>query len=199
MREKSNLKQWKNTDAVLDWFKGVQDKKRSTLILFDICDFYPSISPELLTKAINYAKNYVNICDDDHKNIFQARKSFLFNQNTPWNKTQNSEFDVGMGSFDGAECCELVGLYLLSKLQHLNINLGIYRDDALGVSYMTSRQNDILGKTIARIFKQEGLSIEYKVNKKVVEFLDVQLNLNTELFKIYKKENNTPVYFHKKK
>ena len=64
---------------------------------------------------------------------------------------------------------------------------------------MTSRENDILGKTIARIFKQEGLSIEYKVNKKVVEFLDVQLNLNTELFKIYKKEeNNTPVYVHTK-
>ena len=30
-----------------------------------------------------------------------------------------------MGSFDGAEVCELVGLYFLSKLQHLDIYVGL--------------------------------------------------------------------------
>ena len=39
-----------------------------------------------------------------------------------------------MGSFDGAEVCELVGLYLLSQLQHLAMNVGLYRDDGLAIT-----------------------------------------------------------------
>ena len=35
---------------------------------------------------------------------------------------------------------ELVGLFLLSKLADLNISLGLYRDDRLGVCRMTGRQ-----------------------------------------------------------
>ena len=91
--------------------------------------------------------------------ILQARKTFLFDKNTPWNKTQNPDFDVSMGSLDGAEVCELVGLYLLSCLQHLNINLGVYRDDALGVLAMTPRQCELTKKEICKIFKQHKLSI----------------------------------------
>ena len=34
-------------------------------------------------------------------------------------KKDNSSFDVTMGSFDGAEICEIVGLYLLDKLSNL--------------------------------------------------------------------------------
>ena len=45
-----------------------------------------------------------------------------------------------MGSFDGAEVCELVGLYLLHLLQETTtpvssgVDLGLYRDDLLGVT-----------------------------------------------------------------
>ena len=38
-------------------------------------------------------------------------------------KQTTSAFDVTMGSYDGAEICELVGLYLFLQLQNLNINL----------------------------------------------------------------------------
>ena len=42
-----------------------------------------------------------------------------------------------MGSFDGAEVCELVGLYLLEKLVKRGIFkrelVGLYRDDRLAV------------------------------------------------------------------
>ena len=38
-----------------------------------------------------------------------------------------------MGSYDGAETCELVGSYLLSQLPE-TIDLGLYRDDGLGIS-----------------------------------------------------------------
>ncbi|PFX14871.1 Fibrillin-1 [Stylophora pistillata] len=43
-----------------------------------------------------------------------------------------------MGSFDDAETCELVGSFLQSQLQHLNINVGLYRDDRLAIKTSTS-------------------------------------------------------------
>ena len=51
-----------------------------------------------------------------------------------WVKKGNDTlFDVTMGSFDGLEICELVGLYLLDKLSNLIVreNVGLYRDDGL--------------------------------------------------------------------
>ena len=42
----------------------------------------------------------------------------------PWRKIR-SDFGVTMGSFDGAESCELVGLFLLSQLTHLDVNVGL--------------------------------------------------------------------------
>ena len=45
-----------------------------------------------------------------------------------------------MGSFDGSETCELVGLYILFILESLGINLGLHMDDGLGVCNKTARQ-----------------------------------------------------------
>ena len=42
--------------------------------------------------------------------------SLLFDKDNVWVKKDNSEFDVTMGSYDGAELCELVDLYLLDLL-----------------------------------------------------------------------------------
>ena len=41
----------------------------------------------------------------------------------------NQNFDVEMRHLDGAECCDLVGLFILSKLQHLEEEIGLYRDE----------------------------------------------------------------------
>ena len=40
-----------------------------------------------------------------------------------------------MGSFDGAEICELIGLYLLDKLSNITgkNQIGLYRDDGLAL------------------------------------------------------------------
>ena len=46
-------------------------------------------------------------------------------------------FDVTMGSFDGAESCELVGTYLLHDIEErfgIACNFGLYRDDTLAVT-----------------------------------------------------------------
>ena len=70
-----------------------------------------------------------------------------------------------MGSWDGAEICEIVGLYLLSQLSsELQINLGLYRDDGLCASPLTPRQNDMLQKEICKIFQRNNLSITIQTN-----------------------------------
>ena len=43
-------------------------------------------------------------------------------------------FDVTMSSFDGAETCELVVVYILSQLKEITPNVGLYRDDGLAYS-----------------------------------------------------------------
>ena len=53
--------------------------------------------------------------------MLQAKKAFLFSGDQPWAKKGNKNFDVTMGSWDGAEVCDIVGIYLLSQLQDLDL------------------------------------------------------------------------------
>ena len=99
-------------------------------------------------------------------------------------------------SFDGAESCDLCGLYLLSKLKHLNITGGLYRDDGLAISNLTARETENTKKAICEAFKQYNLSITIEANLKVVNFLDVQLDLENGLYKPYIKPNEKPNYVH---
>ena len=77
----------------------------------------------------------------------------------------NTTFDVTMGSYDGAETCELVGNFLLSQLQDLNVNVGLYRDDGLAITDATPRDAENIKKEICRIFNNNGLRITIEANK----------------------------------
>ena len=49
--------------------------------------------------------------------IFHWLRALLFEDNEPWiKKDSNGDFDVTMGSYDGAEMCELAGLFMLNEL-----------------------------------------------------------------------------------
>ena len=87
------------------------------------------------------ALQFINITSEERKIIFQTKKNLLFCDKQTWVKRENKNFNVSMGSWDGAEVCELVGLFLLSKLQHLALNVGLYRDDGLAVTRLRPRQN----------------------------------------------------------
>ena len=58
-------------------------------------------------------------------------------------KSGNEKFDVRMGCFDGAEVCELVGVYILHFLRTVmrKENVGLYRDDGLQVLKLSAREN----------------------------------------------------------
>ena len=87
-----------------------------------------------------------------------------------------------MGSFDGAETCELVGLFLLSQLSHLSVYVGLYRDDGLATCTKTPKQVEAVKKEMCKIFKKHNLQITIEANKKVVDFLDLTLDLRTGIY-----------------
>ena len=106
-----------------------------------------------------------------------------------------------MGSFDGAEVCELVGLYLLDKLSELlgKDNVGLYRDDGLAAIKNTSGPVlDKMRKNIITLFKNEDLGITIDTNLIETDFLDVTFNLTSGKFFPYRKPNNMPLYINVK-
>lgn len=197
----AELNQWKNSNAVIDWFKAIPNKPSHSFVTFDVVDFYPSISEELLSKALSFAEQHDQITDDEKHIIFQTKKSLLFNEDTAWCKKDsdtNSLFDVTMGSFDGAETCELVGAYLLSKLTpEYHNNIGLYRDDGLAALNKTPREIENIKKNICQVFKDNNLKITIEANKKSVNFLDLTLDLRTGTYKPFNKPGNIPQYVHR--
>ncbi|XP_028410375.1 uncharacterized protein K02A2.6-like [Dendronephthya gigantea] len=68
-----------------------------------------------------------------------------------------------MGSFDGAEICELVGLYALNNLSKRfgSNNIGLYRDDGLALIKGSSlRLADKARKDLYAAFRELGLKFE---------------------------------------
>ena len=112
-------------------------------------------------------------------------------------KKDGDKFDVGMGAYHGAQVCELVGLFMMSRLEHIkDLGLVIYRDDVLGVTRATSRQQEKIRQKIIQIFSEHALSITIFINLKTVNFLDVTLDLAKNEYKPFRKPGDKPVYVH---
>ena len=80
LRNATKVNQWKNTNDVISWFKSIKNKQNCKFISFDIKDFYPTITKELLSKCLNFAETKVQITEDDKKIIYCSRKSLLFDK-----------------------------------------------------------------------------------------------------------------------
>ena len=199
IRTKSKLNSWKNTGAVLTWFRKLRNKKRKSFIVFDLCSFYASITPELMSKVLDWAEMYVKITQEERDIIMKSKKSYLYTGDTPWVKKGDKNFDVGMGAFDGAECCDLIGLFLLDQISNRikEIDSGLYRDDGLAVAETTPRNIEKLRQKIVKILNEFGLKITSTANLKVVQFLDVTLDLSNECYKPYIKPGDRPIYVNK--
>ena len=194
---KANL--WRSTSNVIEWFQAIPNKSQHAFITFDVCDFYPSISEHLLTKALHYASQLTHITPQDRHIITHAKKSLLYHQNTPWEKKNTSNlFDVMMGSYDGAETCELVGTYMLSLITpKFKGQVGLYRDDGLAVCKATPKQIEKIKQEVSEILKSNGLKITIEANKKAINFLDVTLDLTSGSYKPFMKPNNKILYVHR--
>ena len=162
MRQKLNSNQWRNTQQVISWFGNINDKDRHSFISFDIVDFYPSISEKLLNEALAWASDLATITENDISIIKHARKSLLFGNGKLRTKKPGSNSFFTMGSFDGAEICELVGLFILNNLgkKFGKENIVLYRDDGLAIiKSKSARLLDKTRKELHKIFEQFDLKI----------------------------------------
>ena len=195
------MNQWRNTKQVIEWFGNIKDKERHSFISSDIVDFYPSISEKLLDQALSWASNLTTISDNDILIIKHARKSLLFNTGKPWTKKDSEGlFDVTMGSHDGAEICELVGLFILNHLSKKfgKESIGLYRDDGLAlIKSKSARVADKTRKELHKIFELFDLKITAESNIRIVNFLDVTFDLNNGKYRPYRKPNDDPLYINR--
>ena len=169
-------------------------------VVFDIKEFYPSITANLLKKALTFAEARTHLSDDDKTIIHHARKSLLFNDQQTWIKRDSVLFDVTMGAYDGAEVCELVENYLLYKLSKLyeKKDIGFYRDDGLAVfKNKSGPELEKIKKSIQAIFRENELKITIQCNLKIVDYLDVTFNLTDSSYRPFNKTNNEINYIHK--
>ena len=177
------LIQWRSTHEVIEWFNSIEYKTRKRFLQLDICEFYPSITEELLTKALNFAGSipaaHPLLTAENIEIIMHSRKSLLFtgdpnspDASTPWIKKEGL-FDVTMGAPDGAEICEIVGLFLLNDMKNKfpDLELGIYRDDCPAIHRrIPGPRLERIKKDIVALFKAHKLNITIETNLETVDF-----------------------------
>ena len=207
IRIKTGLQQWRSTAEVLSWFKALQHKRSIKFLQLDIVEFYPSITQTLLDKAFTFAEHTLNTTIDKKTReiVHHARQSFLFSHNNaepdkpkPWVK-KSGQFDVTMGAPDGAEVCELVGLFLINETKNRfpELNFGLYRDDGLATyGRMPAKKADKIRKDLHALFGQHELRITVEIGTTTCNFLDVTLDLQEDTHAPYRKPNDTPLYVH---
>ena len=100
IRSKCKLSQWKNTKGVINWFSQLRQKNKLTFLAFDIIDFYPSISDELLNKSIEWTRKHTSIDDQEYETMMHSRRTLLHdNKGNMWTKKEiKKQFDVSMGA-----------------------------------------------------------------------------------------------------
>ena len=118
----------------------------------------------------------------------------MFDGNEAWKKKDaDTIFDVMMESYDGAELCELIGIYIQSLLKNIlsKDNMGLYRDGGLFILRKINKQQiDRVRKKIISVLKNIDLRIEIVTNLTEVDFLDITLNLENNTYDPYRKPND---------
>ena len=103
-----------------------------------------------------------------------------------------------MGAYDGAEVCEIVGLFLLNNWANKfdKNSVGLYRDDGLALFRNISvHRADKIRKGFHQLFNENGLT---ECNLKTVNYLGITLDLNIGTYKPYRKPNDETLYIHAK-
>ena len=131
-----------------------------------------------------------------------CRKTLLFfqNKNEAWvKKTSHDCFDIPMGSYDGAEICELVGLLILNnpyKTWYQKTTQDF--TETMALSLLQTKEVSQPTKYAKKSSNPSNLSISKSkfTGLPSVDFLDVTLNLKNGTFKPLKKPNDSLLYVH---
>ena len=78
LRKTTLLNHWKEASKVINWFNKIEEKSKHAFVVFDIKDFYASISKYLLKKALEFTKSKVYISQGEENIVYHSWKSLLF-------------------------------------------------------------------------------------------------------------------------
>ena len=70
--------------SVLQWFKNLPNKYDSAFVSFDAVEFYPSITEDLLGRALDFASNYVTISAAHRHVIMNVKQSLHIERGSRW-------------------------------------------------------------------------------------------------------------------
>ena len=99
-------------------------------------------------------------------------------------------FDAPIGAYDDAELCELVGIFLSEKISDIcnEGDIGLYRDDGLAIFRNKSgTELEKIIKKLQRLLKEYDLEITAESKQKLVNYLNITLNLKDDTFRLYHK------------
>lgn len=102
-----------------------------------------------------------------------------------------------MGSYHGAEICDLVGLLILNNLSDIlpATSFGLYRDDGLAFTEVVSPCHlERLKKKLIKRMKDIGFKITIDIGNIKTNFLDITLDLYRDTFRPYRKPNSCISY-----
>ena len=149
---------------------------------------------------MEFAKKYTDISAQDKNIILHSCMNVLSDSNCKeWiKKNDTNNFDVPMGSYMGAEICDLIGLFILSDLSSIDslISLGLYRDDGLTVLNKSKCVIERTAKRIRNIFKNHGFKISVESNLIQTDFLDITMNLPNNTYAPFRKDNSHIKYIN---
>ena len=97
VKKASHYNLWGNSYEIIEWFRRIKNKSKVTFIQFDIIDFYPSITKNILIDSINYARKYIHITNEQYEIILAFRKTVVKNDVSTWVKSGLDNFDIPMG------------------------------------------------------------------------------------------------------
>ena len=102
------------------------------------------------------------------------------------------------GGYDSSLIADLVGLYILDILSWIVSpeQMGLYHDDGIIYIPNSNGPNSSRIQKIMRTFKFLGFKIEVLSNNKIVNFLDVTLNLSNNTYKPFLKTDQYPSYIN---
>ena len=75
--ETTKLNLWRNTQSVLEWYNSIDTKNQLDFIVFDIVEFYPSITQEMMEKALDFAENFTSISAEEKHIILHVERYIL--------------------------------------------------------------------------------------------------------------------------
>ena len=141
---------------------------------------------------LKIADSFTNISDENKHIINHSRKFLLFNKQQALIKKETGLLDVTIGTYEGAEACELIASFLLSQLsnKYNEKDIRLYRDNGLDLfKNKSDPQAERIKKDFQKSFRENALNNPIKWNLKIVNCLDVTLNFLNNSYKPFSKPN----------